>query len=45
MFTGYLIRLDDIAENMDWDMMERASNLFDKFHVNYYTIYLNVSDN
>ena len=33
MFTGYLIRLDDIAENMDWDMMERASNLFDKFKV------------
>jgi len=33
MFTGYLIRLDDIAENMDWNMMERASNLFDKFEV------------
>ena len=33
MFTGFLIRLDDIAENMDWDMMERASNLFEKFHV------------
>jgi len=33
MFTGFLIRLDDIAENMDWGMMERASNLFDKFHV------------
>ena len=33
MFTGYLIRLDDIAENMDWNMMERASNLFDKFHI------------
>ena len=33
MFTGFLIRLDDIAENMDWVMMEKASNLFDKFQV------------
>ena len=33
MFTGFLIRLDDIAENMDWGMMERASNLFDKFNI------------
>tara|TARA_Y100000590_G_scaffold18275_1_gene21796 strand:- start:59966 stop:60730 length:765 start_codon:yes stop_codon:yes gene_type:complete len=31
--TGYLIRLDDIAENMRWDMMEKATNLFDKFNV------------
>lgn len=33
MFTGFLIRLDDIAENMDWNMMEKASNLFDRFDV------------
>jgi len=31
--TGFLIRLDDIAENMNWDMMEKATNLFDKFHI------------
>ena len=31
--TGFLIRLDDIAENMNWDMMELATNLFDKFNV------------
>ena len=31
--TGFLIRLDDIAENMNWDMMEQATNLFDKFGV------------
>ena len=31
--TGFLIRLDDIAENMNWDMMEHAANLFDKFGV------------
>jgi|TARA_B100001964_G_scaffold242160_1_gene316245 predicted deacetylase len=31
--TGFLIRLDDIAENMNWNMMELATNLFDKFNV------------
>ena len=31
--TGFVIRLDDIAENMNWDMMERVTNLFDKFGV------------
>jgi len=31
--TGFLIRLDDIAENMNWDMMEQVTNLFDKFDV------------
>ena len=25
--TGFLIRLDDIAENMNWDLMEQATNL------------------
>ena len=31
--TGLLIRLDDIAENMNWDMMEQTTDLFDKFGV------------
>ena len=31
--TGYLIRLDDIAENMNWNMMEKVTNLFDKFSI------------
>ena len=31
--TGFLIRLDDIAENMNWDLMEQATNLFDKFEI------------
>ena len=31
--TGILIRLDDIAENMNWDLMEKATNLFDEFGV------------
>jgi len=31
--TGILIRLDDIAENMNWDLMERSEILFDKYKV------------
>ena len=31
--TGFLIRLDDIAENMNWKMMKRATNLFDKYNI------------
>ena len=31
--TGFLFRLDDIAENMNWDMMDQTTNLFDKFEV------------
>ena len=31
--TGLLIRLDDIAENMNWEMMNRATVLFDKLQI------------
>ena len=31
--TGILIRLDDIAENMNWDLMERSELLFDKYKI------------
>ena len=31
--TGILIRLDDIAENMNWDLMEKSEILFDKYKV------------
>ena len=31
--TGFLLRLDDIAENMNWEMMNQATILFDKFDV------------
>ena len=31
--TGILIRLDDIAENMNWRLMERSELLFDKFKI------------
>ena len=28
--TGILIRLDDIAENMNWDLMKKTELLFEK---------------
>ena len=31
--TGFLIRLDDIAENMKWDVMDEAEVLFDRFNI------------
>ena len=31
--TGILIRLDDIAENMNWDLMEKSELLFDEFKI------------
>jgi len=31
--TGILIRLDDIAENMNWDLMEKSEILFDKYKI------------
>ena len=31
--TGILIRLDDIAENMNWDLMKKSESLFDKYEI------------
>ena len=31
--TGFLIRIDDIAENMNWDMMDKCEKLFDQYEV------------
>jgi len=31
--TGILIRLDDIAENMNWELMEKSEAIFDKFEI------------
>jgi len=31
--TGILIRLDDIAENMNWDLMEKSELLFEKYGI------------
>ena len=29
--TGYIFRLDDIAPNMNWEMMKKVKNLFNKY--------------
>jgi len=31
--TGILIRLDDIAENMNWDLMKKSELLFNKYNI------------
>ena len=31
--TGLLIRLDDIAENMNWDLMKKLETLFEKYEI------------
>ena len=31
--TGILIRFDDIAENMNWDLMEKSELLFEKYEI------------
>ena len=31
--TGILIRLDDIAENMNWDLMQKLELLFEKYKI------------
>ena len=33
--TGLLIRIDDIAENMNWANMDKCESLFDKYSINY----------
>ncbi len=31
--TGILIRIDDVAENMNWELMEKSELLFDKYDI------------
>ena len=31
--TGILIRIDDVAENMNWDLMEKSELLFEKYDI------------
>ena len=31
--TGFLVRLDDIAENQNWVLMEKCEKLFDKYKI------------
>ena len=32
-YTGLLIRMDDIAEHMNWEFMDKCELLFDKFNI------------
>ena len=32
-YTGLLIRIDDIAENMNWKLMDKTEKLFDKLDI------------
>ena len=32
-YTGLLIRFDDIAPNMNWALMNKCENLFDKYNI------------
>ena len=31
--TGILIRIDDVAENMNWDLMRKTELLFEKYSI------------
>ena len=31
--TGLLIRMDDVAENMNWKDMSKCESLFDKYNI------------
>ena len=32
-YTGILIRIDDIAENMNWKLMQQCEKLFNKYDI------------
>ena len=32
-YTGLLVRMDDISENMNWDFMDKCESLFDKHNI------------
>ena len=32
-YTGLLIRMDDICENMNWKLMDKCESLFDKYEI------------
>ena len=32
-YTGLLIRFDDIAENMNWALMDKCERLFDRYEI------------
>ena len=32
-YTGLLLRMDDISENMNWSLMDKCEKLFDKYKI------------
>ena len=32
-YTGLLIRIDDVAENMNWSLMNSCEILFDRYNI------------
>jgi hypothetical protein len=32
-YTGLLIRIDDVAENMNWSLMNKCEILFDQYKI------------
>tara|TARA_B100001559_G_scaffold221682_1_gene186114 strand:+ start:205 stop:969 length:765 start_codon:yes stop_codon:yes gene_type:complete len=32
-YTGLLVRMDDISENMNWNFMDKCESLFDKYNI------------
>ena len=43
-YTGILIRMDDISENMNWSLMDKCESLFDKYKVKFTLMHGNVED-
>ena len=31
--TGFLVRIDDVCENMNWEMMDRCEKLLDQYNI------------
>ncbi len=32
-YTGFIVRLDDVAENQNWELMDKCEILFDKYNI------------
>ena len=43
-YTGLLIRMDDICENMNWKLMDKCELLFDKYKIKVISVENNLPD-
>ena len=32
--TGLIVRLDDVTDHMNWTLMDKCQNLFNKYNIN-----------